>query len=297
MHETVLNQIDKYRKHCLWRGADFSRKGQAKAAWPRVCLPKESGDLGVLNLKIQNEAMLLKNFHKFFNRLDIPSKYLTVDTALSLEDSSMMFHLPLSAQAHRQYQEFLLKLESVILTDDLDEWMYRWGTKEFSTKKAYNLLIGSRQVHVSFGWLWKSFCQPKHKVFFWLILVDCLPTRDRLQRRRMDLPSYSCVMCSQGNLESSAHLFLHCPMLGSLGLLDTASDSLFEAWTSFKSQLNQPFFMELITIMAWSIWITRNNFVFRNLQPSLNACLFTFVEVLSLSALRAKASLRPALFL
>jgi hypothetical protein len=37
-----------------------------------VCLPKAEGGLGVLKLQTQNEALLLKNLHKFFNRLDIP---------------------------------------------------------------------------------------------------------------------------------------------------------------------------------------------------------------------------------
>ncbi|WVZ51455.1 hypothetical protein U9M48_002601 [Paspalum notatum var. saurae] len=36
------------------------------------CLLKESGGLGVPNLRTQNEALLLKNLHKFFNKLDIP---------------------------------------------------------------------------------------------------------------------------------------------------------------------------------------------------------------------------------
>ena len=40
-----------------------------------VCLPKSEG-LGVLNLTTQNEALLLKNLHKFFNRLDIPLVHL-----------------------------------------------------------------------------------------------------------------------------------------------------------------------------------------------------------------------------
>ena len=67
--KTVIDQIDKYRKHCLWRGSNI---GPPKAAWKMVCLPKEEGGLGVLNLKTQNEAMLLKNLHKFFNKVDTP---------------------------------------------------------------------------------------------------------------------------------------------------------------------------------------------------------------------------------
>lgn len=37
-----------------------------------VCKSKEEGGLGVLNLKTQNEALLLKHLKKFFNKEDIP---------------------------------------------------------------------------------------------------------------------------------------------------------------------------------------------------------------------------------
>ena len=33
LHKTVIKQIDKYRKHCLWRGADLNAKKPPKAAW------------------------------------------------------------------------------------------------------------------------------------------------------------------------------------------------------------------------------------------------------------------------
>ena len=70
--KTVIKQIDKFRKHCLWRGSDMNSKKPAKAAWPLVCLPKDSGGLGALNLYIQNVSLLLKQLHKFYNNLDIP---------------------------------------------------------------------------------------------------------------------------------------------------------------------------------------------------------------------------------
>ena len=60
------------RKHCLWRGSNVNDKGPPKAAWHMVCLPKEEGGLGVINLKTHNEALLLKNLHKFFKKSDIP---------------------------------------------------------------------------------------------------------------------------------------------------------------------------------------------------------------------------------
>ena len=76
LHKTVIQQIDKFRKHCLWRGADLNARTPPKAAWHMVCLPKAQGGLGVINLTTQNEALLLKNLHKFFNKLDIPWVHL-----------------------------------------------------------------------------------------------------------------------------------------------------------------------------------------------------------------------------
>jgi hypothetical protein len=38
----------------------------------KIFMPKQQGGLGVLNLDLQNKALLLKNVHKLFNREDIP---------------------------------------------------------------------------------------------------------------------------------------------------------------------------------------------------------------------------------
>jgi hypothetical protein len=47
-------------------------KGSALVAWKKVCRPKNQGGLGVLDLSIQNKALLLKNLHKFYNKHDVP---------------------------------------------------------------------------------------------------------------------------------------------------------------------------------------------------------------------------------
>lgn len=72
LHATVIKQIDKYRKHLLWRGSDLNAKKPPKAAWQMVCLPKEEGGLGVLDLNTHNEALLLKNLHKLYNHVNLP---------------------------------------------------------------------------------------------------------------------------------------------------------------------------------------------------------------------------------
>lgn len=51
LHSSVREQIDKYRKHCLWRGSDDNDRINAKAAWSMVISPKEEGGLGILDLE------------------------------------------------------------------------------------------------------------------------------------------------------------------------------------------------------------------------------------------------------
>jgi len=74
--KSVIKQTDKFRKHCLWRGADLNAKTPPKAAWTMVCSPKDAGGLGVIDLEKQNKALLIKNLHKFFNKQDIPWVHL-----------------------------------------------------------------------------------------------------------------------------------------------------------------------------------------------------------------------------
>jgi hypothetical protein len=70
--KTIIKQIDKFRKHCLWRGSDINNRKPPKAAWPMVCIPKEEGGLGALNLSTQNISLMLKHLHKFYNRASVP---------------------------------------------------------------------------------------------------------------------------------------------------------------------------------------------------------------------------------
>lgn len=41
-------------------------------SWEKVITPKNKGGLGIINLRLQNQALLMKHLHKFYGRLDIP---------------------------------------------------------------------------------------------------------------------------------------------------------------------------------------------------------------------------------
>jgi len=81
----IIKQIDKYRRHCLWRGCDINSKKPPKAAWKLVTRPKIEGGLGIIGLDKQNIALLCKNLHKFFNKIEIPWVQLVWENIIIME--------------------------------------------------------------------------------------------------------------------------------------------------------------------------------------------------------------------
>jgi len=68
----AIESIDKFRKNYLWRGSDINAKGYNLAAWEMVMVPKSKDGLGIKNLGLQNNALLLKHLHKFYNKVQVP---------------------------------------------------------------------------------------------------------------------------------------------------------------------------------------------------------------------------------
>jgi hypothetical protein len=373
LHKGVIEQLDKYRKHCLWRGSDLNAKQAPKAAWSVVCLPKKEGGLGVLNLSIHNDSLLMKFLHKFYSKADIPWVHLVWDnyyangrlpgqqikgsfwwkdvvklipqfknmaSAVVRDGSSVLlwqdkwnghtlqqdfpelfsfakktdvtvkailhnnqlecnFHLPLSLEAHQQFLIFESLIADIEHSAEHDSWAYSWGNALFSATKVYKLLVGHRQVHPVFNWLWRSRCQLKHKVFFWLFLIDRLSTRDILQRKNMVLESYTCDMCILQRLETAAHLFLRCNFAkacwASIGISVATSRPVPQILIRIKRNLGVPFFMEIIILMVWSIWKTRNDWIFNNIDPSVEVCRIRFISEFKLLLHRVKQSSVPQL--
>lgn len=74
---SIIQQIDKFRKHCLWSKGDINKRGTCLAACDLACRPKEERGPGIINMKNQNIAFLMKFLDKFYNHADIPWVKLT----------------------------------------------------------------------------------------------------------------------------------------------------------------------------------------------------------------------------
>jgi hypothetical protein len=77
-----------------------------------------------------------------------------------------LFQVPLSEEAFIQFCELDIFLHPLRDNANPDTWSYIWGSKIFSSQKAYKHLIGNNRVHPAFKWVWRSSCQQKHKLFF-----------------------------------------------------------------------------------------------------------------------------------
>jgi hypothetical protein len=191
---------------------------------------------------------------------------LSIKEVLQKEQLIEIFQLPLSVQAHEQFLDLDATWGQIMVSNSNDTWKLMWGADIFSTKKTYKHLMGQAQVHQIFRSLWKNKCQPKHKVFFWLWLRNRLNTRDMLKRKNMNLESYTCENCIWQKEETLYHLFLKCNFAKacwtSIGLTSPRIANPEDAAVNLIQQLNVPFSMEIVILMIWSIWKTRNAWLF-----------------------------------
>jgi hypothetical protein len=127
------------------------------------------------------------------------------------------------------------------------------------------------------------------------MIKDRLSTRNLLRRKNMQLDSFNCVLCSFITEESRSHLFLDCPFAAAcwfqIGVEIPLQSSVPDIFQQIKDQLAHPFFMESILLMCWAIWNTRNDLIFKGVQPNLEECHRRFLKECSLLRLRVKPSL------
>jgi len=222
---------------------------------------------------------------------------LTLYAALQTEDFQNLFHLPLSEHAFEQFNELHTYVVALQQTEMADKWTYIWGNAIFSSVKTYKQLSGFKRVDPAHTWLWKSSCQQKHKVFFWLLINDRLNTRGLLRRKNMVLDSYACEMCILQREESLRHLLFRCNFAkncwASIGIFYPLHLQPLQIIKRMKRSLHVSFYMEVIILMSWNIWTQRNNWLFNEVYPSVQRCKNNFKKDFSMLIHRAKKKYFP----
>jgi hypothetical protein len=171
-------------------------------------------------------------------------------------------------------------LANLQLHDHNDKWRCNASSNLFSSQKVYSHLIGNQQSHPLFSWLWRSKCQPKHKVFFWLLLKNRLNTRSFLRRRSMPLDSFTCDNYIFQIEETIIHLFFRCNFARRCWLLldirPPRTTDLLHTLLRIRRRLQVSWRLESVIIMTWSIWRSRNNWIFNETPPTVIECKAMF---------------------
>ncbi|KAJ1265385.1 hypothetical protein BS78_08G073000, partial [Paspalum vaginatum] len=91
------------------------------------------------------------------------------------------------------------------------------------------------------------------------------------------------------------HLFIACPFAkqcwAAINLFPDDSRGADHLFKNLTKQIGEDFYMEIILLMCWSIWFTRNSKIFEGVDPSVFTCLSFFKKELSLLKHRIKYSL------
>jgi hypothetical protein len=174
--------------------------------------------------------------------------------------------------------------------DNIDQGKYIWGNGQFSVKKTYNHLMGSNHTHSTFKWIWGSSCQPKHIVFYCLLLKNILNTRGLLRSKSMVLESYNCELCIGQMEENLRHLFFKCSFAKNcwhqIGVVVSTWLKPGRATRHIRRSLSVPFAMEIIILMCWRISTTRNAWLFNEENPYWVAYKTHFKKEFALVILR-----------
>ena len=141
---------------------------------------------------------------------------LTIKDFLQAPDMVENFILPLSSQAHQQFQELQGITQSLQITNQVDRWIYPWGNT-YLLSKCIRSYKGEPATPI-LKKLWKNAAILRYKIFFWLLLHDRVNTRNMLQRRTFYLPCYNCALFPMNTDETSQHLFWDCDFAPLLAL-------------------------------------------------------------------------------
>ena len=160
-----------------------------------------------------------------------------------------------------------------IQTQDDDSWFWRKEKLgQYSVKSAYALIrsnsVISNTSNNSGFWnkLWNLKIPLKVKHFIWRAVRECLPTKDRLRSRRVEV-NIMCPVCNV-NEETTLHSLVTCPVANScwhqLGhSFDMQAIRSIEDWVVEVLKLSSRQEMNKIFMVAWSIWYNRNDIVWK----------------------------------
>ncbi|KAJ4730412.1 RNA-directed DNA polymerase (reverse transcriptase)-related family protein [Rhynchospora pubera] len=269
--------MEKICRAFLWKGTAACQGGNCLVSWDRCCLPKKCGGLGILHLKTQNEALLIKWLWKLVAEKNSAWSRL-IQTLYGTLDIEALSNIDKTSFALR---EILLAKpvfsSSIVVRQGEDVTRWKWtndGT--FTSKSAYFIMRDPGMRSPYYKVLWKTKALLKVKILYWIAMLDRLLTRENMHNKGWTVDR-DCVLCRNA-VETELHMFVQCPFTKYVwqdfirpGAILRMSAHLSEVWLLNRKLLKMSFKDNWDTTWmagAWNIWKMRCTVIFEGAQPN-----------------------------
>ena len=171
--------------------------------------------------------------------------------------SSDAYILALAQQLHK----FINIMESLQLNTEVDVIMWTLTANKFYSVKSCYALINDGGIRSQYNkHIWKCCASLKINIFGWLAMHDKILSEENLIKKGWS-GSSNCSICDC-ILESSEHIFLHCPMAvavwdfflySSSSLIGTHIGDIFSLFQYVKFNLNSIGWNMLVLAVIWCL--------------------------------------------
>ncbi|KAL5553326.1 hypothetical protein UlMin_040727 [Ulmus minor] len=230
--KAICAKLDARIRRFWWGSKEENARPLCLKAWDDLCVPKAYGGLGLRRMSAMNEAMLAKWGWDLLTGkrsqclLFLQGKYLRAGSFISVEAVEACMVKDLFSHSghwdtHKVRSIFIPEDASRILSIQMpirpsrDYWCWLPASSgKFSARSFYLFVNNQRFVAASNipkkVWLsiWNANILPRHKLLWWQILSNCLPTKTRINRCIPGIDTI-CPLCGLGS-ESLLHLLLFC---------------------------------------------------------------------------------------
>lgn len=258
----VINQIDRVRRSFLWRGNETCRGINCLVNWPTVCALKKNGGMGILDLEVQNDALLTKWLWKIDRDLGGLWAH-TLATLYDITAASQLQENPNLLGFVRSLCTLLPFYRISVMPDDtLPIVHWKWTTHgNFTTSSAYVMMHDRGERYPQNKVIWKLKVPHKVKIFIWILCRDSLLTQEALTIRGCVVP-YGCHLCQNAGMETTQHMLIGCIYAQgfwrmlifrfNLQIAMWRHEGIVQLWWDSRSTMMQP-----VTRLWDTVWVSR----------------------------------------
>ncbi|KAJ1691081.1 hypothetical protein LUZ63_015236 [Rhynchospora breviuscula] len=173
-----------------------------------------------------------------------------------------------------QTQDWIFRSSrELMLTQQPDKLFWKWSSDGiYSSSSVYRALICAGKTRFRFHNLWRLRTPPTVKTFLFLLAHDRLLTQYQLTRRNIFV-QHHCHLCQVDLLETAEHLFCECPFSLNLWLKLGIPYANVQGTNQLLAHLcsldRNDSLSTRIATAVWSLWLERNNRIFRNERRTL----------------------------